>query len=80
PSDSVGLLKDEISAFYIDTAKDITVSNCSVEWGKENPGYFNKVMYAKNVNNLSIAKIIGQSAKTNSEKMEFLNCENLAVE
>ena len=80
PSDTVGLLKDEISGIYIDTAKDVTISDCSVEWGKENPGYFNKVLHAKNVKNLSVSKIIGQSAKTNSEKTEYLNCENLSVE
>lgn len=80
PSDTVGLVKDEISGFYIDTAQDISISNCIVEWGKENPNYFNKVLYAKNVKNLSIIKILGQAAKTDSEKMEFLNCENLSVE
>jgi polygalacturonase len=80
PSDTIGLLKDEISAFYFDTAKDITVSHCVVEWGKENPDYFNKVLRAKNVKNLSVTNILGQSAKTNSEKMEFLNCEHLTVE
>jgi len=80
PSDTIGLLKDDISAFYFDTAKDITVSNCSVEWGKENPGYFNKVLHAKNVENLSVINIHGQAAKADSEKMEFLNCPNLHME
>jgi polygalacturonase len=80
PSDTIGLLKDDISAFYLDTAKDIVVSNCSVEWGKENPGYFNKVLFAKNIENLSVTKISGEAAKPNSEKCEFLNCQNITVE
>jgi polygalacturonase len=80
PSETVGLLKDDISGIYIDTAKDVTISNCSVEWGKENPGYFNKVLYAKNVDGLTVTKIQGQPAKSNSEKTDFINCKNLSVE
>jgi hypothetical protein len=77
---TTGLLKDGISAFYFDTAKDIVVSNCSVEWGKENPGYFNKVLFAKNIQNLSVTKISGEAARPNSEKCVFLNCQNITVE
>ncbi len=80
PSDTVGLLKDEVAAFYFDTANDITVSNCSVKWGKDNPAYFNKVLRAKDVCNLHVTKIQGQPAKPHSEKMEFINCRNLNAE
>lgn len=80
PSDTIGLLKDEISAIYIDTAKDVIVSNCSVEWGKDNPGYYNKILFAKNVQNLSATKIQGSSAKQNSDKYELQNCQNTIVE
>lgn len=80
PSDTIGLLKDDISAFYFDTAKDIAVVNCSVEWGGVNPGYYNKVVYATKVENLSLGHIRGCAAKADAEAMEFHNCPNLSLE
>jgi polygalacturonase len=80
PSETVGLLKDEISAFYFDSAEDITVSNCSVDWGNENPGYFNKVLFAKNIKNLSVLNIRGEAAKPAAQKMEFQNCQILMAD
>ena len=80
PSDTVGLLKDGISAIYIDTAKDITINNCSVEWNDDHSIPFKKIVFAKDVENLSVKNVSGNSTKADSDKMEFLNCENLSIE
>jgi len=50
------------SAFYIDGAQHVSIRNCSVKWGSNKPDYFTHVLESKNVENLGIINLIGDSA------------------
>jgi polygalacturonase len=77
PSDTVGLLKTDTAGFYFDTAENISVKNCTVKWGANIASYFDKAIYAKNINGISIDNFEGTAAKNNSEPFEFISCENI---
>jgi len=54
PSQVEGLLKVNTSAFYLDNANHIKISNSSVNWGPNRPPYFRKAVEKKQVSDLKI--------------------------
>ncbi|GGI51677.1 polygalacturonase [Mucilaginibacter galii] len=54
PSQVEGLLKVNTSAFYLDNANHIRISNSSVKWGPDRPPYFGKAVEKKQVSDLKI--------------------------
>lgn len=65
-----GFVKGSTSGFYFDVAKNITVRNCSVQWGDNKAVYFAHVIDSKNVDNLKVTNAEGQAAFP--EKMEAI--------
>jgi polygalacturonase len=62
PSEVEGMVKGRTSGFYFDKATNITVCNCSVQWGNNRPGYFAYAIESADVTNLKISGFDGQSA------------------
>jgi polygalacturonase len=79
PSETVGLLKTRTAGFYIDCANDISIKNCSVKWGINKAPYFDKAIFASNVNGISVENFMGQSANNKNEPLEILNCSKLLL-
>ena len=79
PSDTVGLLETETAGFYIDCAEDISIKECSLNWGKNKEPYFNKAVFAKNTKGISIENFSGQSAREDNDSFEFENCQNILI-
>jgi hypothetical protein len=55
-------VKGRTSGFYFDKAINITVRNCSVQWGNNRPDYFAYAMESGDVAGLKISGFEGQSA------------------
>ncbi|WP_245770766.1 glycoside hydrolase family 28 protein [Mucilaginibacter polytrichastri] len=62
PSKVDGLLTGSTSAFYLDKANHITIRNSSVTWGSNRPAYFKHVLESREVADLKIFNLEGQSA------------------
>jgi hypothetical protein len=62
PSKLEGFVKGSTSGFYFDTAENIKVQNCSVNWGKNKPDYFRYAVESKNVDVLKVNNLDGESA------------------
>ncbi|WP_163407259.1 glycoside hydrolase family 28 protein [Flavobacterium ajazii] len=62
PSKMDGFVKGSTSGFYLDTAENIKVQNCSVNWGKNRPDYFKYAVESKNVDVLKVNNLDGESA------------------
>lgn len=62
PSQVEGLLKGRTSAFYLDQAGNITIRNCSVNWGDSKPDYFSHILESHSVLNLKITNLDGKAA------------------
>ncbi len=62
PANVEGLVKGRTSAFYIDSAKDIFIRNCSVSWGENLPGYYAHAIETHGVNNIIITNLEARSA------------------
>lgn len=62
PCNVEGLANTGTSGFNLNHADDIEIRNCRVTWGENRPNYYNHVIYAKNVNDLSLNNIKGESA------------------
>jgi polygalacturonase len=61
PSDTVGMLKTETAGFYLDDASNVSLKNCTVEWGTIAP-WFGPAVKARNVDGITIGHLIGTSA------------------
>ena len=62
PSNVEGFVKGSTSGFYFDSAERIKVQNCTVQWGKNKPEYFKYAIESKNVDDLIVINLDGQSA------------------
>jgi polygalacturonase len=62
PTEAEGMVKGRTSGFYFDKAINITVRNCSVQWGNNRPDYFAYAMESGDVAGLKISGFEGQSA------------------
>jgi hypothetical protein len=62
PSDVPGIKAAISSGFFIDTAKNISIKNCQVNWGNNRPPYFGQVLTTYGVQKLSISGLAGESA------------------
>ncbi len=62
PCEVEGFVKGRTSGFYFDTAKDITVRNCSVKWGDNRPDYFSHALESNNVDKIDLTNFSGESA------------------
>jgi len=79
PSDTIGLLKTKTAGFYIDSAKNISMKECSLKWGMNKATYYDKAVFAKDAENLSIENFEGVAANIDTEPFEFENCRNVFV-
>ncbi|MGF7140189.1 glycoside hydrolase family 28 protein [Roseimarinus sediminis] len=78
PSDTVGILNDGTSGFYMNNASDIQLNHCGISWGNNCPGYYQYAINAKNIEQLQIIDFTGTAA--NSEingPFKFENCHLL---
>jgi polygalacturonase len=57
-----GFVKGTTAGFYFDAAGNISVRNCSVQWGNTRPGYFAHVLESKNVDMIKLFNLEGESA------------------
>jgi hypothetical protein len=62
PSEVEGMVKGRTSGFYFDKASNITIRNCSVQWGNNRPDYFAYALESGDVVGLRISGFDGQSA------------------
>ncbi len=62
PAQAEGFVKGHTSAFYFDQATDITVRNCSVQWGEHKENYFLHTLESNRVKNLKLFNLEGQAA------------------
>jgi hypothetical protein len=62
PSEVEGIVKGRTSGFYFDKANNITIRNCSVQWGVNRPDYFAYALESADVVNLKVSGLGGQSA------------------
>lgn len=80
PSDTVGLLETETSAFLVRTAGNVEIRNCSVAWGKERPAHFGRVLVADDVEGLTVSRLKGESAVQGKEPFLITNCRHVVLE
>ena len=62
PCKAEGFVKGSTSGFYFDSAKSITVRNCSVQWGNTKPEYFAHVIESRHVDLLTVFNVGGNAA------------------
>ena len=62
PCEVEGFVKGRTSGFYFDTAKEITVRNCSVKWGDHLPDYFGYALESINIDKINLSGFTGSSA------------------
>jgi hypothetical protein len=62
PSEVEGMVRGRTSGFYFDKANGITIRNCSVQWGHNRPTYFAHALETRDVLNLRVGNLEGQSA------------------
>ncbi len=62
PSEVEGLVKANTSAFYLDKATNISISNCVVKWGSNLPAYYAHVVESHGITGLKLDDIEGDSA------------------
>jgi len=62
PSEVEGMVRGRTSGFYFNNASDITIRNCSVQWGNDRPDYFAYALESGDVIGLKISAFEGQSA------------------
>ena len=62
PCAADGFIKGSTSGFYFDEAGNISIRNCSVQWGKNRPGYFTHAIESNHVSNLDITGFAGLAA------------------
>lgn len=62
PSEVEGMVKGKTSGFYFDKASNISIRNCSLQWGNNRPDYFAYALESGDVNGLKISGLEGQSA------------------
>jgi hypothetical protein len=62
PAQVEGLLKRQTSAFYLDQSKNISIRNCSANWGNTRPAYFAHVLESHAVVQLTVNNLTGDSA------------------
>ena len=79
PSETVGLLEAETAGFYFSTAKDINVENSSLNWGENKAPYFNKVLFAENVDGIKVTNLKGQAARPGSEPISCNSCTAIDI-
>ena len=78
PSEVEGMVRGRTSGFYFDKANNITVRNCSVQWGNNRPDYFAYALEAGDVVDLKVFGFDGQSAfpKKLSSKNIYVSSKN----
>ncbi|MBS1511308.1 MAG: glycoside hydrolase family 28 protein [Bacteroidetes bacterium] len=57
-----GFVTGSTSGFYFDSAENIMVRNCSVQWGADKANYFAHALESMNVSNLKIQNLDGDAA------------------
>lgn len=62
PCEMEGFVTDNTSGFYFDAAKNITIRNCSVQWGENKESYFKYAIYSNNTSQLQVNGFSGESA------------------
>lgn len=76
PSDTVGILNAGTSGFYLSEASQISIQNCSIRWGKNQPSYFEHAIKAFNIKELEIDGFSGTAAASQTtDPFYFENCE-----
>lgn len=62
PANIEGFVKGRTSGFYIDGASNVSLRNCSVQWGSQRPDYFLHALESNRVENLELIDFSGESA------------------
>lgn len=69
------IITGETSGFYFEDAADITIQNCSVNWGSQKDKCFGSALFAQNINELLIENLKGVHAQDeNAENIILKNC------
>ncbi len=62
PCEPDGFVQGSTAGFYMDAAENITLRNCSVQWGAVKPAYYSYAIESNAVKNLIIETFNGQAA------------------
>ncbi|MBI1343097.1 MAG: glycoside hydrolase family 28 protein [Terrimonas sp.] len=62
PCNVEGFVRGSTAGFYFDTGKDISVRNCSVQWGQHREEYFTYALQSAGVSDLEIFNLKGSAA------------------
>ncbi len=79
PSDTVGLLQARTAGFYVSTASNISIQDSSVTWGEHKAPYFDQVLFAEQIDGLSVTHVKGESAQAGSEPISCTLCANVTI-
>ncbi len=79
PSESVGLLKNDTSGFYLLNAEAVSLRNCSVKWGEKKAPYFKHAIFASNTCDLGIDNFAGEGARDGIEPIKCVDCERVSI-
>ncbi len=74
PSEAEGLVKSNISGFYLENANGVKIRNTSVSWAKDLPAYYGHALFSRKVSDLKLIGFGGLSAnpgKVVAIKKEF---------
>jgi polygalacturonase len=79
PSDTIGLKKTLTSGFHIEDAKNITLKDCSVNWGQAKESYFGHAIAVSDSENILIDGFQGTSAFPEYDVTLFKNCSGIEI-
>ena len=79
PSDAIGLKKTLTSGFHIEDAKNITLKDCSVNWGQAKESYFGHAIAVSDSENILIDGFQGTSAFPEYDVTLFKNCLGIEI-
>jgi polygalacturonase len=79
PSDTIGLKKTLTSGFHIEDAKNITLKDCSVNWGQAKESYFGHAIAASGSENIRIDGFQGTAAFPEYDATHFENCSGIEI-
>ncbi len=75
-----GLVKRETCGFLIDEAEQITLKNCSVQWGTNPPDYYGHAIESHKVDGLKIQNFSGTSAFPGNKAAFALGGKNISFD
>ncbi|MCM8900082.1 right-handed parallel beta-helix repeat-containing protein [Caldicoprobacter algeriensis] len=67
-----GVYSYPTAGFYLKNAKNVTLRNCEVVWGKTRPEYFRYALESHNVKNLSLDNFKGEAAHPDKSEAIFI--------